>query len=1127
MTQTAEPTSSPPPGAKPRKSPWKRWTFRLGVGLVILLAIVLACGQIIFSTDIPRDIVVRAVEKSLGLRVTAKSLSTGWLGRSTMHDVTFSLPLSDKTFISIPELRLRHTPLPWLLLTGSFDINDIALDQPTLDVHQPPGGEWNFLEVLQLLGRALGGNPQKPQTHDIPVLPDVHVSNGTFVLTDAQNRSATLEHLSIEGISTSPLVWQYHLSVPDRLDIDGKVAPGGQWFHEFDIQAQNLQLWLKPWIASLPASAHFQAHWSGRIDDGRLAGRMDIVSANFGNIAISGPADVVAFNGPTTVHPAGISISNSPSKSPVARLDDGLLVIGSEIEARQLLVACANGHATLDGQFALGRPSFNAVIDGRGTLKAGQWDIHVALNGNGVSYDSLSMSLAAQTLRFEANNGKAIDLSGLAADFSSYSGGVALQELKLGNLNAIFARGGYDFSHDVAWLNLDGRSISLPTSEINSLDFDLNIWSNSQRVHLQQLFLRSDVLSASLAGDYVFKESKPFKAHLAITQMPPSAINGAAAEPFRGSLQCGIDLQGTAAPLDLSLVGYANGSDLFIDQRPLGDPKLKLSGQVHDGQVSLLSNDIELLGGTWNVSGHWPVDNGLFHMDNLSVQHLSLAQALADNNLAGTLDGKWSVDVRQLTTHGVEVEGSSTISGLTLANHQSLSIDEIQMPSVQISNGFISLFPITLVHKDPAAVTQAQAGLWTTIAHPSQLTLYLNADSWPLRNSARTAAALISAKANLDIDLARKSAIGHVALRVDGYWQSKAKARLDAAVDIYGRRIEATDIRIQGLQGTASGQGIYDFDHFDDARLKLDWKDLDLADLDQISPDLNGIHGKINGSLRISAATTPRPLEPLAVDLRLNSNAVRIGNFTVGDARVAAYLGPHRIVLDDAPQRRSQVQIAGGILGVWGRVSQPVPGLYQSLVELNLENLSLDALLPSGAKANRTPGQLSGRITVVGRPGNEMLSVGQGNLSLTHADLAGAGPIAFLYNLMHLSHDPNRPVGSGTVSFSVQDENLYITALRYFDRGSEIRLSGDILNLLKIPHCPIDMVAVGSVRPFTSIDIPGLADIDQALSAVQHDAISIEITGHLDHPQRKAIPFSDIGQDMRNLLFGDVKAANQ
>jgi hypothetical protein len=127
---------------------------------------------------------------------------------------------------------------------------------------------------------------------------------------------------------------------------------------------------------------------------------------------------------------------------------------------------------------------------------------------------------------------------------------------------------------------------------------------------------------------------------------------------------------------------------------------------------------------------------------------------------------------------------------------------------------------------------------------------------------------------------------------------------------------------------------------------------------------------------------------------------------------------------------------------------------------------------------------------------------------------------------MHLTHNANKPTGSGEIDFTVQNENATITALRYFDKGTEIRINGDINDLLNLPNSPLNLIAVGSLRPLASIQIFGLADFDAAIGAIQHDAFTIRITGYLNRPKQKEIPFRDVGQEMKNFLFGDIKSSS-
>jgi hypothetical protein len=165
----------------------------------------------------------------------------------------------------------------------------------------------------------------------------------------------------------------------------------------------------------------------------------------------------------------------------------------------------------------------------------------------------------------------------------------------------------------------------------------------------------------------------------------------------------------------------------------------------------------------------------------------------------------------------------------------------------------------------------------------------------------------------------------------------------------------------------------------------------------------------------------------------------------------------------------------------------------------------------------------------VAQLGSGKLAFGQGQLSVFNSDLAGTGPISFLYNLMHVGHNANKPEGMGTVDFSLDGETVNISALRYFDRGTEVRASGYISDAFAAPHCLVQMTAVGSVRPFASISLPGLSDLDNVMGAVQHDALAIKIDGYMDQLNDpgvvKTIAFSSIGNGLQNLLFGDAKSA--
>ncbi len=316
MSQSVQPT---PLESRTRRSSLRRWTLRVAVVLGILIILILIAAQIIFSTNLPRNLVVNALQKQLGLRITVHSLSTGWLGHTTLHDVAITLPLSDKAFLNVPELEIKHSPLPWLLLTGSLSVHQITIGNPQLYVVQDPSGSWNFQEVAQLLARA-GGADNTPenstaQTPSIPQLPQLDVHGATLVITDNEHRTATISNLSVTGRSDGPVVWNYHAVVPDQLDITGKVAPGGSWNHQITLDMHDIGSWMSPWINSWPSSAHLSAAWTGGIDGGGVSGHLNLNEAVFGSSKISGPVDVNIQSDHTTIQPDGLLILNSTSPS--------------------------------------------------------------------------------------------------------------------------------------------------------------------------------------------------------------------------------------------------------------------------------------------------------------------------------------------------------------------------------------------------------------------------------------------------------------------------------------------------------------------------------------------------------------------------------------------------------------------------------------------------------------------------------------------------------------------------------------------------------------------------------------------------------------------------------------------
>lgn len=1139
----------------PRSSRRRRIIRRVLLCVALAILVLVIAVQIIFLTNIPRDLVISAVEKQFGLRVTASSLATGYFGDTTLEDVTVALPLADKPFLSVPELALDHTWLVTLLFGRSLTIDRIDIDRPAIEIRQDAAGNWNLQQAAMLLSQNDKGSDSSEHTF----LPVLNLNDATLKIADNQNRATTIQHLNFTGHPEGLLVWQFDGEVDGHLALSGKLAPGDRWAHVVQFELDNLQPWLSPWIASWPQSAKIQAQWSGQIESGNLQGRLDLLGAGYQAFSASGPIFFATGTDGATFSPLGVALRDDEHPAFDTQITGGKVTVNSTgIQTQNLGLQFPQGQADLDARYSFAQhsatlhaswqdlampdsvvhsgdlqlaysadgaaPTFNGTLRCRGTSPSGGWDSSFSLSGGADGAQNLTATIIAEKFLIEAPSGRSLDLSGLTAELAANAAGVRLRDVQFGDTHPLTGGGGFDYAKRVGWLWLDGRDWPVPGESERTVDLDLNLWANRQRVHLDQLYLSSGLFNAYLNGDYLAEGNEPVKARLYIDQNPQLDVSENPTPPIGGTFQSQIDLNGTLDPLEIVLGGTASGENLYYGQRSLGDVNFDIAGVLRQKQVSLSARNVHVFGGTWTVDGQWPVRDDLFRISALSVQHLSLPLATGDPTITGTLDGKWSVDVHDFTPAGVFIDGAATIHDLDIGNNPNLKFDRFDMPTIHVGNGWAKISSISLARNDADSTANANVDLVTALRDPSLLWLNLDVRSWPAQTPDGHGAGRVTAKGELEVDLADRSALGKVDASVDALWDSHPVGTISISVNANRRKFDFDNIHIKTMDGVADGQAAFDLDAPYQTTGKLSWQDLNLAKLDSVAPALASLTGKVHGSVQIQPATTPRPLGPLTIDLNLKSENVLFDDLKIGDFHAGAFLAPDRFILDDSPERPTYLEIAGGTIHLWGRVSKHQHDIYQSLLQLNLHDLQLDALLPAGAKISKTPGLLSGQITILGRPREAALSVGQGSLSLDQSDLGDTGPIAFIFDLMHILDTHKKPMGNGSIDFTIQNQNATITAMRYFDRGSEIRLNGEIDDLPNLPHSPIDLIVVGSARPLMSINIPGISDFDAALNIIQHDAISVQVTGTLDNPRKKQIPFSGIGQEMKNFLFGDSQA---
>lgn len=550
----------------------RKWLLRLTVALVTLLIVGVVTVQIVLNTDIPRQIVVAQLENKLRLRVTAKSLSTGWLGNTELRDVTMSLPLAKESFLSATTLRVSHTNLPALLLGRALHIHELQFDKPELLVRQGESGRWNLQEVADLLGRAGGGKQGASeaageQTQSV-VLPAVKVNDGLLRIIDKNGKQARLEPLTAACGPDGPLVWTYKLEVGgELLHINGRLVPGVGWQHVLSISIAKLGPAIEPWMTgSSPATqklvdnAVLKADWQGIVrQDGKVGGLLTLSRLTTGEssadaISVLGAFAIDIGGGAIRAMPQNVTVHGLPQTPADLKLQNGVIAFsGAGVQIDNLSGVCAGGRVSIDqthvgladgsadlhlrwqdviapkgvtqsGSLSASlrcpwprQPLIHAELTSSGTVAQGaqgKWDAKLKLDGRGTSWDTITWEGVAERLRLERRRQSA-DLDGLGVKVIQTPHAISLANLDLpagGMLNGTLARGSLGGQ---AGYEFDKKNWWLYLAGQNwragsstPAQFQFRVSGDRDKAILQDVYLTLAGVQYSAEGEYRFDQNE-------------------------------------------------------------------------------------------------------------------------------------------------------------------------------------------------------------------------------------------------------------------------------------------------------------------------------------------------------------------------------------------------------------------------------------------------------------------------------------------------------------------------------------------------------------------------------------------------------------------------------------------
>lgn len=1231
------------PAAK-RRHPVRRWVLRLLfvlVGLIILAAVAI---QIVLWTSFPKSIVVSQVEQGLGLRIGVTGLSTGWLGHTTMTGVKLALPLSDQSFVDVPEMTVRHTNLIALLLGWQVQIKAVELKDPVIYVRQDATGQWNLQQVVELVARAGGKKTgeQTAQTSSTPALPWLRITNLTANVIDNRHHELKISPINVSGEPETPVSWKYDVEVPSgapdvppHLSFLGRVAPGAEWAHEAHIWVHDIAQWVQPWKPGFNQPVTFDGRWSGAVTPNGVSGFLQISDSQFAGYHADGALSVSRDGDTFALSPQKLHLSGLPAISELRVPSGRVSYDGKAFTARQVQVALLGGPAVFSGwyqpdvrQAALEANWENLVIPKSGTTHTGKLDftysdplaanltVKLAISDSGTAPQGpfeLVAALAATgqqltdlTWRLDApqlnwQRPQPIILNGLSAGgtYRQDAGHqvLRLQQVSLPADNRLAGTGFWDLQTQSGELHVSGQDWPVRLFPGTALAFKVDMSAKgvpsgkdpARRVPLiemNDLTLRSADATLSLSGAYDGREPKPVRADVRIVNNPARPASGAqVGHPalVYGFLSAQATLGGTLDPQAIDINGMLDGRDATILGHPVGDIHTALHGAIDAGKAYVRADGIPFLGGIWNVSAThvtWEGDRTIntseiaFSITDLPLQRVS--QFLNTQPVNGTFQGSWYIYFPGLKPdpQRLVISGGATIRNFA---DSYFAADEVTLKT-GLKDGTFTVDPV-----------QARVGSYGRIDGRAQLLL----SEWRRIHAAATFTAFPIEVSSIglqlwggssDIELLlpdakaaepasrklRATANLNIRSGVTINKQPEGEVRILAAMN--ERVLDLRELRGDLLGGTVSGDGVTDLDAPLQSRLNLAWNELQSDRFVRLYPQLKGFGGTFSGSARLEPATIARPLEPLALDAVLQSHAAHWRSVRIGNAQLHAYVGPRRFIADDL--RPTVLDLSGGTVTMWFSASRhldtaptptgqevPTGVTISNLLNVTLTNLDMDPFVQSFVPNHRPGlGRLSGKIYTLSAPKTRQLAeiasqatyvpptsgpstqpispqqedmlkrllrstTVEGALSLDKSDLGNFGPIAFLYNAMHLGGGVRAPTGRGTVALRMEQGTLHIPNLYYFNRGIEVRGVMTATEMWNVPDNPLYGSAVGTARPLKSIKIPLFAEADAIISSLQGQLTSVEFKGTVRNPTRdyiRQLGLTQLGGELRAILLGDV-----
>lgn len=1132
---------------------------------VVLIVLAVITVQIVLWTDLPRRIVLPGVERAIGLRLEARSLSVGWTGHTTLRDVSLALPLADDPFLTAPEVELEHASLPRLLLTGALNLTGLQITELKLVADQAPDGRWNMGQVAAVLDSVFadpGPGGSSGAGGSALTLPDISITNASVEVRPLDREALVIGDIDAEAKIAGPLRYEAQLTIADVGQGDARLALAGPYQHEVGLLLEPSVEKVAAMLGIAPEPARLEGFWRGSFADGRLSGRLTLRELRLAETVTQGPVELGYDDAAhaLAIEPVALTFNAGPFIEPVSfQGGEVVYTFGERAEVRDLRVVYGAIDAVVVGdldplqqvgrltarwrsgpraidtdqrgdaeltiaQGITGRRIVRLALDSRGRNTWGAWDGRVELRAYGSSWTTMVGRVTAPTLGLRRVD-KEYRLDGVTARLELGEGRLSVTELGLPDAvlpRQLSGKGHVELATGQWVASGLATAFSLPEVPFGIDELTLEASGDLTRADFQSISARARGVQAHATGSYHFgDDDKALSLKTTIDRAPlhlrTKEVDGAIidADTIDGSL----DVTGELNPLTLAVTGDLTVYDVVTRGKPLGDIVMTVRGDIDPLRASLLAEAPEWLGGQWKIDGQLNriTDRGSLDIDGRQFE-MRLIRALLEPTVivegVGGVD--LHVDLARTDLPSFKAAGQFTIDDLTV---KSLGLHTEATDLV----GRVELDRFGLTVADLKGTAPNDATFGGEVIYPfdekRSFTASAKLKGWPVTAPSVDGRAVVNgaiAMAKPDGEMLT----GSMKLETELFAGEDDLGRVVLEIDATPAIVDLKSIAGELLGGTVEGVGTIDLYDLDNSDLMLGFTDLEPGLIEHWWSDQDDCEGTFSMTIDVSAAQDVRALAPLEIDFEFDASKLTFQGIPFGTGSANAFcdagsvedLAVSRVVLQHA-----ELAGAGGRLRLWGRVTPHGDDRY-FYVNAGADRLDLEILSTVfWPDAKPVIGRVTANLTMSGSTSDSRSIFGQGRFSVDESDFINIPLFREFYNILNLRLGSRAPDGVGRGTMRIEGENMVFPGFRYQNRGAQFTiLNLKITDYWSGADAPLSGSVFASVSPLPEGIFFG--PVNDAFIDLQKQITPRRISGTFGDPKTTPNPLRSIRSAFTGVL---------